>query len=440
MKVCIVGTGYVGIVTGACLADSGNHVVCVDKDADKVARLTRGESPIYEPGLRELLQDNIAAGRISFTTDLSAAVATARVVFIAVGTPPRADGSADLSAIEAVSLAIGRALRATTVIVNKSTVPVGTCERIRAWVAQHAQHPFTVASNPEFLKEGSAVEDFMRPDRVVIGAADAATFATLEELHAPFVRNNKPIMHLSIRAAEMSKHAANAFLATRISFINEVSEMCERLDVDVNEVRRAMGSDARIGHHFLYPGVGYGGSCFPKDVLALAHSGGAVGVQCGILQAVHARNVRQREALFERVVARLGGLRDRRVAVWGLAYKPKTDDIREAPAVYLIHMLCEAGAIVSAYDPQAAQNARRAVGARVEFGTDAYAVLQAADALLICTEWNEFRNPDFDRMRGLMRQPLIFDGRNLYDPRAMRRNRFEYHSIGRPTVEFLSHA
>lgn len=433
MHIAVIGCGYVGLVTGACLADSGNHVVAVDIDEERLRRLAAGRSPIFEPGLEELLRANLAAGRLRFTSDLPAAVGAARVVFIAVGTPARDDGSPDVSAIEAVAAAVGAALRGPAVIVLKSTAPVGSCRRLEDLVAARTRHPFHVVSNPEFLKEGSAVDDFLRPDRVVIGASDAEAGEIVAELYRPFVRNNKPILLMSREAAEMTKYAANAYLATRISFINEMAELCERFGADIDEVRRGIGADARIGHHFLYPGLGYGGSCFPKDVQALAHAGREAGADCGLLDAVHRRNVAQREQMLARIRARLGGeLRGRRLAVWGLAFKPKTDDVRDAPAIALIQALLKDGAAVAAHDPRALGTARAVLGERVSYCDDAYAALDGADALLVCTEWMEYRSPDFERMRAAMRQPLIFDGRNIYDPARVASYNFEYHSVGRP--------
>lgn len=438
MRICVVGSGYVGLVTGTCLADAGNHVVCVDSDAGKVRRLSAGECPLYEPGLEELMRSNLRAGRLRFTSDLAAGVESAAVVFIAVGTPPRADGSADLTNVEAVAAGVGHTAASGTIVVMKSTVPIGTCARVEEIIA--AQRPATagrlvVVSNPEFLKEGTAVEDFLRPDRVVIGAEDAAAAELIAELYRPFVLNNKPIIRMGRAAAEMTKYAANAYLATRISFINEIACVCERLGIDVDEVRRGIGGDARIGHHFLYPGVGYGGSCFPKDVQALAHSARAAGEACDILEAVHRRNQRQATRLVDRIRERLGAdLRGKKLAVWGLAFKPKTDDVREAPALAIIRRLLEAGAAVAVHDPRAMSNARRELGERVQYADDAYEALRDADALVIVTEWNEFRSPDFDLIRQRLRQPLVFDGRNIYAREAMLRNKMEYHSVGRPAV------
>jgi UDPglucose 6-dehydrogenase len=435
MRICVVGSGYVGLVTAACLAESGNHVAAVDNDPRKIAALERGACPFFEPGLAELVSANAAAGRLRFTTDVAAAVPGVHVVFLAVGTPPREDGSANLAFIEAAAADVARALTGPCVVVDKSTVPVGTGDRIEKLIAQHTAHRCPVVSNPEFLKEGTALNDFFRPDRVVIGAEDQAAGDVIQELHEPFVRNSKPIMRMSRTAAELTKYAANAYLATRISFINEIAEVCEKLGVDVNEVRRGMGSDARIGHHFLYPGLGYGGSCFPKDVQALASFGRAAGADCTLLESVHQRNVAQRDNMVATVRRRLGDdLAGVRLAVWGLAFKPETDDVREAPALTVVAALAAAGARVAVYDPKALDSAREVLGDSIEYCTDPYAALPDAAALLIMTEWMEFRSPDFDRLRGALQQPLVFDGRNLYGPETMRKHGFEYHSIGRPPV------
>ena len=434
MRICVIGSGYVGLVTGACLADSGNHVVAVDSDAEKVRRLSGGDPIIFEPGLDELLKTNLAAGRLRFTTDATAATTRSQIVFLAVGTPPKEDGSADLTNIESAAIAVGQAFSGFTVVVVKSTVPVGTCEHLEKLIAEHAEHPFHVVSNPEFLKEGTAVDDFLRPDRVIIGANDEQAGEIVASLYTPFVRNNKPIMIMSRRASEMSKYASNAYLATRISFINEIAEVCERLNVDVDEVRRGMGSDARIGYHFLYPGLGYGGSCFPKDVQALASFGRTAGARCDILNAVHQRNDLQRIKMVEKILNRLGpDLKGRKLALWGVAFKPKTDDIREAPAITIIEKLLKAGAAVAVHDPRALENTRDVFGDRISYCQDAYEALKGADALVTSTEWMEYRNPDFDLIKRNLKQPLIFDGRNIYDTKAMSRQKFEYYCVGRPS-------
>ncbi len=437
MRIAVIGSGYVGLVTGVCLAESGNHVIGVDNNERKLELLRAGRSPIFEPGLSDLLHRNLQANRLTFSDNLPEAVGQSDVVFIAVGTPPGPTGAANLSAVEAVAEVIGKSLTRPTVVVNKSTAPVGTGDRIEGIIQKVAQHPFDVVSNPEFLKEGSAIDDFQRPDRVVIGANRPEPADILAELHEPFVRNNNPVLRVSRRAAELSKYAANAYLSTRISFINEIATMCEAFGVDVNEVRRAIGSDARIGHHFMYPGLGYGGSCFPKDVQALAANAAEVGVEAWILNAVHQRNQVQRMRMIERIRGRLGpSLAGKHLAVWGVAFKPRTDDIREAPAMTIIETLARDGARVAAYDPEARENAARTFTNHdnVALVDQAYAALDGADALVICTEWSEFRSPDFSDMRKRMKAPLIFDGRNLYQPSRMQEHGFEYHSVGRPTV------
>lgn len=435
MRICVIGSGYVGLVTAACFADSGNHVVAVDKDAEKVRTLSDGVCPFFEPGLSELLRENLRAGRLRFTTDLPAGVAGAKVVFIAVGTPPAPDGSADLRSVFQVAEAIGRALQHETIIVMKSTVPVGTGAQLERILSETTQQRFAVVSNPEFLKEGAAVDDFLRPDRVVIGANNSGAADLIAELYRPFVRNNKPVIRMSRAAAELCKYAANSYLATRISFINEIADVCDRLGVNIDEVRQGMGADARIGYHFLYPGVGYGGSCFPKDVRALAQTAAQAGASHQILDAVHRRNELQRQHVVQQIAARLGPqLAGRKVAVWGLAFKPKTDDVREAPAITVVQELHHRGVRLAVHDPRALESARAALGDRVEYAPDAYAALDQADALAVLTEWNEYRSPDFDLIRARLKQPLIFDGRNIYDPAALQRYGFEYHSIGRPAV------
>jgi len=435
MRIAVIGSGYVGLVTAACLADTGNQVAAVDNDQDKIAALRAGRCPFFEPGLDELVRKNQAAERLTFSTDLPHSVAGARAVFLAVGTPPRTDGSADLTAIESAATEVARALTGSAIIVVKSTVPAGTGARLESLMASESRHRCPVVSNPEFLKEGAALNDFLRPDRVVIGADDEAAGDVVAELHEPFVRNNKPILRMSRTGAELTKYASNAYLATRISFINEIAEVCSRLNVDVNEVRRGMGSDQRIGHHFLYPGLGYGGSCFPKDVQALASFGGAAGADCTLLEAVHRRNLAQRENMAQSIIERLGGeLAGKRVAIWGLAFKPQTDDLRDAPGVTIVERLLAVGAKVAVHDPRALGAARKIFDDRVEYCEDPYAALPGAEALVIMTEWMEFRSPDFDRIGKLLNQPLLFDGRNVYSPATMRRHGIEYHSVGRPPV------
>ena len=431
MNIAVIGSGYVGLVVGACLAENGNSVACVDTDAAKIAALKRGEIPIYEPGLNEMLPRNVAEERLRFTTDLDQAVRDAEVIFIAVGTPQDEDGSADLTHVLDVARGIGRAMNGPKVIVNKSTVPVGTAARVREVVSSLTTHPFAVVSNPEFLKEGTAVEDFLKPDRVVIGTDDPRVEAVMRTLYEPFMRTGKPILVMDHASAELTKYAANAMLASRISFMNEIANFCDRVGADVRQVRLGIGSDSRIGASFLFPGVGYGGSCFPKDVRALIRMGHEVAVELPVVEAVHRTNEAQKGLLVSRIAAHLGGLTGKVVAVWGLAFKPRTDDMREAPAIAVIEGLLLGGARVRAYDPKAEASARRAFGDRIELCARAYEAVKGADALAVVTEWNEFREPDFPRIRALMRHPAIFDGRNIYNPRALRELGFHYEGIGR---------
>jgi UDPglucose 6-dehydrogenase len=433
VKLCVVGTGYVGLVAGTCFAESGNDVICVDIDAEKISRLHQGIIPIYEPGLEELIKRNVAEGRLSFGTDLSSAVRRALICFIAVGTPPGEDGSADLAAVLRVAGEIAAAMDGYRVIVNKSTVPVGTAKRVRQVVASRTPHPFDVVSNPEFLKEGAAVEDFMKPDRVVIGSESKRAVELMKELYSPFVRTERPILVMCTASAEMTKYAANAMLATRISLMNEFANLCERVGADVSDVRRGVGFDQRIGH--LFPGVGYGGSCFPKDVKAVIRSAEAHGLDFKLLRAVEEVNEHQKHTLVDKVVAHFGGrLCGMHFGIWGLAFKPRTDDMREAPALTVIEALLQAGAEVHAHDPEALAEAQRIFGSRVHYHRVNYDALRGADALLVITEWNEFRRPDFERMRQLMKQPVVFDGRNIYDPDEMRELGFTYYSVGRCAV------
>src|SRR5687767_6373376 len=431
MKIAVVGTGYVGLVLGACLAESGNDVTCVDKDTSKVALLRRGKVPFYEPGLEELVKRNKAEGRLVFTTELPKAVRASEVVFIAVGTPQGEDGSADLRHVMNVARDIARAMNGYKVIVNKSTVPVGTAEKVREIVRRETTHPFSVVSNPEFLKQGAAIEDFMKPDRVVIGAEDPRATELMLELYSPFTRTGAPIMVMDCASAELTKYAANAMLATRISFMNEVANLCEAVGADVDHVRKAIGSDKRIGSSFLFPGVGYGGSCFPKDVQAMMRFASDQDYDFKILRAVQDVNLRQKTRLYSKLKAHFGQLKGKTIAVWGLAFKPKTDDMREAPAVPFIEALIAAGATVQAYDPEAMKVAQGIFGKKITYAPNNYDALKGADALAIVTEWNEFRRPDFARMRALMRSPNIFDGRNLFTPEQMKQSGFTYHSIGR---------
>jgi UDPglucose 6-dehydrogenase len=431
MKIAVIGSGYVGLVVGACMAETGNDVVCVDKDEAKVRMLRRGKVPIYEPGLEDLVRRGKDEGRLVFTTQLAKAVKSSQVIFIAVGTPQGEDGSADLQHVLGVAKDIAKAMDGYKVIVNKSTVPVGTAERVREIIRRETTHPFSVVSNPEFLKQGAAVDDFMKPDRVVIGAEDPRGAEIMVALHKPFTRTGAPIMVMDCASAELSKYASNALLATRISFMNEVANVCEAFNADVDMVRKAVGSDRRIGPSFLFPGVGYGGSCFPKDVKALIKFSSDRKYDFKMLKAVDTVNELQKKVLARKIEAHLGPLKGKTIAIWGLAFKPKTDDMREAPAVVLINTLIEKGAKVQAFDPEAMKVARGLFGSKISYASKSYEALRGADALAIVTEWSEFREPDFARMRKLMRQPVIFDGRNLYDPKQIREHGFTYHSIGR---------
>ncbi len=436
MRICVVGAGYVGLVTGTCLAESGNDVVIAEIDPAKVERLRQGKSTIYEPGLEELIRRNVSEQRLSFTTDLAEGVKRSLFVFIAVGTPSGENGRADLSAFFSVVDGVAKAMDGYRIIVDKSTVPVGTADEARRRIAAVTSHPFDVVSNPEFLKEGTAINDFMHPDRVIVGCDDPRAAAIMKELYAPYVTTENPIFVMDARSAEMTKYAANAMLATRISFMNEVSNLCEKMNADVDSVRRAIGADARIGQSFLFPGVGFGGSCFPKDLAALEVMGTESGLPMEIVTAVRSVNRHQREVLAKKVLDHFGGrLGGRTLAVWGLAFKPRTDDMREAPAVTIIERLLASGAKVRAHDPEAAERAKELLDGRVEFCPINYEALRGADALVIVTEWDEFRHPDFAKMKSLMKTPVIFDGRNIYDPRKMKAEGFTYLAMGRPTVK-----
>jgi UDPglucose 6-dehydrogenase len=433
MKIAVIGTGYVGLVVGACFAETGNDVMCVDKDASKIRSLNRGRLPIYEPGLEEIVRRNRQRKRLAFTRDLRAAVRRAGVVFIAVGTPTGEDGAADLQYVLGAAKEIGRAMTSYTVIVDKSTVPAGTSEQVQKAVDAVTSEPFSVVSNPEFLKQGAAVEDFLKPDRVVIGTTDPRAAEIMRELYLPFTRTGAPIMVMDPASAELCKYAANAMLATRISFMNEVANVCERFGADVDKVRQAIATDKRIGPAFLFPGVGYGGSCFPKDVKAIVKFAAERKYRFRILEAVETVNDAQKRRMLDHVDRHLGkSLRGRTVAVWGLAFKPRTDDMREAPAVPIIQGLLARGAKVRAFDPEARASAERIFKRRIGYAKNAYDALVDADGLLVVTEWNEFREPDFDRMKKLMKRPIVLDGRNIFDPQKMRGLGFTYASIGRP--------
>jgi UDPglucose 6-dehydrogenase len=434
MKIAIIGTGYVGLVTGTCFADCGNEVVCVDKDADKIARLERGEMPIYEPGLKEMVLRNARDGRLRFTTDLAQGVGPAQLIFIAVGTPQSDDGSADLSTVWAVTDSLAAVINGPKIVVIKSTVPVGTNRGVAERLAARCQHPVDVASNPEFLKEGAAIEDCTKPDRVVVGVRRPEVGAVLHELYAPFLRTERPFLAMSPESAEMTKYVANAMLATKISFINEMANLCERMSADINDVRRGIGHDVRIGFQFLFPGAGYGGSCFPKDIRALLYMSQTSGTPSYMMEAVDAVNEAQKHVLEQKIARHYGAdLKDKTLAVWGLAFKPRTDDIREAPSLVLIDFLLKEGAKVRVHDPEAMPNVRAIYGDRLVYSDRPYGALEGADGLAIVTEWQEFRNPDFEVMRRLLREKVIFDGRNLYEVKTPVSFGFTYHSIGRMT-------
>jgi UDPglucose 6-dehydrogenase len=438
MKVAIVGTGYVGLVTGTCFAESGNNVICVDIDETKIKNMKAGKVPIYEPELENMFKRNIKEGRLTFTTSLSGGVKDADVIFLALPTPPGEDGSADLSYILGVADKLGPLIKPNAIIIDKSTVPVGTAERVHTHVSKKAKVPFDVVSNPEFLREGFAVSDFMKPDRVVIGTNSEKSEEVLEELYAPFVRQGNPIYFMDVRSAEMTKYAANAFLATKISFMNEIANLCELVGADVDAVRLGIGSDDRIGKRFLFPGIGYGGSCFPKDVLALHRTSMEHDYDFKILEAVTEVNAHQKQRLVNKVMNFYGSnIEGKKFALWGLAFKPDTDDVREAPALDIIKALTLQGAKVVAYDPEAMENVKKMLGdnKQVSFGEDEYQVLDGADALLIATEWSQFRSPNFDEIKTRLKSTIIFDGRNLYETSSLKEKGFHYESIGRQTVK-----
>lgn len=436
MKITVVGTGYVGLVTGTCLAETGNTVTCVDIDERKVAKLKDGKITIYEPGLEKLFDRNLKEERLFFTTNLAEGIKDAAIIFLALPTPPGEDGSADLKYVLGVAEDLGKLLTDYKVIVDKSTVPVGTAEKVQAAIAKNFKGEFDVVSNPEFLREGVAVDDFMKPDRVVIGTTSERAKKVMTELYAPYVRQGNPIIFMDERSAELTKYAANSFLATKISFMNEVAQLCERLGADVDMVRRGIGSDDRIGKRFLFPGIGYGGSCFPKDVQALVHSSNEAAYEFKILNAVMDVNDTQKRHLVGKINQYFeGNVQGKHFAVWGLAFKPNTDDIREAPALEIINSLLEGGATVSAFDPEAMANVKGVLGDKISFAETQYEALEGADALIIATEWNEFRTPDFDKVLSLLKAPVVFDGRNLFEVTAMYEKGFHYESIGRPLIQ-----
>ena len=432
MNIAVVGTGYVGLVTGTCLAETGNNVICVDIDEKKVEKMKNGQIPIYEPGLEVLFERNIEQGRLSFTTNLEEAVKDSILIFLALPTPPGEDGSADLSYVLGVADDLGKIITDYKVIIDKSTVPVGTADKVRAAVAKNATVDFDIVSNPEFLREGYAVEDFMKPDRVVVGLSSERAKKLMDELYKPYVRQGNPIIFMDEKSAELTKYAANSFLATKISFMNEIANLCEKLDADVDMVRIGIGSDTRIGKRFLFPGIGYGGSCFPKDVQALVKSSNEANYHFSILEAVMDVNMRQKTIMFPRLMSYFNNdIKGKKIAFWGLAFKPNTDDIREAPALYNIEKLTSNGAEVVAYDPEAMENVKGLIGDKIKYANSLYEALDGADALFIATEWGVFRNPDFNKVKSLLKNPVIFDGRNLYEVDHMKELGFEYFSIGR---------
>ena len=435
MKIAVVGTGYVGLVSGTCFAETGNDVICVDIDQSKVDRLSNGQITIFEPGLEVLFKRNLKEGRLSFTTSLEEAIKESTVIFMALPTPPGEDGSADLRYVLGVADHLGKIMTDYKVIVDKSTVPVGTADRVKEAVAANYNGDFDVVSNPEFLREGVAVDDFMKPDRVVIGAESQRAFDIMDELYAPYVRQGNPVMHMDTRSAELTKYAANSFLATKISFMNEIARLCELLGADVDMVRKGVGSDDRIGKRFLFPGIGYGGSCFPKDVKALVHSAASVDYDFKILKAVEDVNADQKKALVPKIMQHYGSIEGKTVALWGLAFKPNTDDIREAPALEMIELLTQAGAKVQAYDPEAMANVKAIMADKATFCESSYETLHGADFLVIATEWPEFRTPDFNKIESLLKDKVIFDGRNLFELETVKKHGFTYYSIGRSDVK-----
>lgn len=435
MKIAVVGTGYVGLVTGTCFAETGNQVTCVDIDRNKVERMQKGEIPIYEPHLDLLFERNIKQGRLNFTTDLKAGIQDAKVIFLALPTPPGENGSADLKYILQVAEQLGHLITDYQIVINKSTVPVGTAEKVRSAIAKNCKVEFDVISNPEFLREGFAVDDFMKPDRVVIGTQSERAKKVMTELYGPFVRQGNPVYFMDERSAELTKYAANAFLATKITFMNEIANLCERVGANVDSVRIGIGTDDRIGKRFLFAGIGYGGSCFPKDVLALHHTSVENDYPFSLLKSVMEVNEKQKVTIVEKIKKHFNGnLKGKKVALWGLAFKPDTDDIREAPALYIIDVLLALGVVISAYDPEAMKNTKALIGDKITYGNDPYDILKDADMLLIATEWSVFRTPEFEKMENLLANKLIFDGRNLYDLQQMKDLGFTYYSVGRNKI------
>lgn len=431
MNLSVIGTGYVGLVTGACFAGSGNNVICADIDEEKIAALNQGRVPFYEPALEDLVRKNLKEGRLQFTTDIDHAIKNSFVIFIAVGTPPNSDGSVNMEAVESVARSIGETMDDYKIVVTKSTVPVGTTERIKAVIEEISDVEFDAASNPEFLKEGAAVEDFMKPDRVIIGVDKPSVAEVLKELYAPFMRSSDRAHVVSVKSAELAKYTANAMLATRISFMNEIANLCEIVGADISEVRKAIGSDARIGRHFIFPGIGYGGSCFPKDVKALISTAEELGYELRVCGATDEVNTRQREIFWKKIEAYFGGaLKDKKIGLWGISFKPETDDIREAPSLYIIDKLLDSGAQVSVHDPAAMDNLKKRCGDRLTYSESNYDVCLGAHALVINTEWNEYRQPDFPKLKDIMAESVIFDGRNLYNPQKLTECGFKYFGVG----------
>lgn len=432
MKLCVIGTGYVGLVAGTCLAEMGNSVICVDKDTEKLKELRKGNIPIYEPGLETLILSNVKENRLYFSSDISDAVKKSDVCFIAVGTPQKEDGSADLSAVFDVAKSIAIAMNGYKVVVNKSTVPVGTCDRIASIIKENTDFDFDVVSNPEFLKQGDAVQDFLKPDRVIIGASSQRAFDVMREIYASFLKTGNPVIEMDAKSAEMTKYASNAFLALKISYANEIANICENIGADAEMVRKGMCADKRIGKKFLFPGLGYGGSCFPKDVKALISVAKDVGYTAELLMATDNINLRQRYNFINKIMKRYNGnVKDRKFALWGLAFKPETNDMREAPSINIINELLKAGAQVCAFDPKAIDTAKKIFGTEIEYAKSSYAALNGADALILATEWNEFQNPDFDLIKSSLKEPVIFDGRNQYSPQKLKEMGFEYHCVGK---------
>ena len=431
MNLSVIGTGYVGLVTGACLAGSGNNVICADIDGEKINALNEGQVPFYEPSLEDVVRKNLKEGRLHFTTDIEDAIKSSHLIFIAVGTPPNSDGSVNMEAVLSVARSIGESMDDYKIVVTKSTVPVGTTERIRDVIKKYTDVEFDVASNPEFLKEGAAVEDFMKPDRVIIGADKPSVAQVLKELYAPFMRSSDRAIVISVKSSELAKYTANAMLATRISFMNEIANLCEIVGADISQVRKAIGSDSRIGRHFLFPGIGYGGSCFPKDVKALVSIAETLGYELKVCSATDEVNTRQRELFWKKIEDYFGGeLKDKKIGLWGISFKPETDDIREAPSLYLIDKLLNAGAEVSVHDPAAMDNLKKYYGDEIHFADSNYGVCHGANALVINTEWNEYRQPDFSKLKEIMAESVIFDGRNLYNPERLTECGFKYIGVG----------